>query len=378
MKERSNLKSYLLGPLIIFSFLSCAEVTEHKPGLKDAYKEYFYIGAALNTSQYKGEDERAKPILETHFNSITPENDMKWENIHPEPDRFFFDNADQYVAFGEEKGMFIIAHALIWHQQTPNWVFEHEDGTPLTRDELLARMENHIKTIVGRYKGRIHGWDVVNEALNDDGTMRESPWYTIIGEDYVEKAFQFAHEADPDAELYYNDYNLPDPEKADGAIRLVKSIQEKGIKVSGIGMQGHYGFDYPTMEALETSILKFSELGVVAITELDIEVLPLAFEYMGADLNVRVDLADSLNPFTEGLPPEVEQQQLDTYKAMFEVFLKHSDKINRVTTWGVTDGDSWKNYWPIPGRTNYPLLFDRAGNEKRVVEELIRLAEEKK
>lgn len=360
---------------IVFCF-ACSSSVQKTTNLDDAYNELFYVGAAINTSQYKQTDERGTPIVKAHFNSITPENDMKWENIHPLPDQFFFDDSDEYVAFGEENDMFIISHALIWHWQTPDWVFEHEDETPLTRDELLDRMENHIKTIVGRYKGRVHGWDVVNEALNDDGTMRETKWYSIIGEDYVAKAFQFAMEADPEAELYYNDYNLPNSVKAEAAYQLVKSIQDQGIKVSGIGMQGHYGFDYPKMTDLEASIEIFSELGVVAITELDIDVLPNAMDYMGADIGVRVDLADSLNPFTEGMPNNIEQQQIDTYKSLFEIFMKHSDKINRVTTWGVTDGDSWKNDWPVGGRTNYPLLFNREGEAKEVVRELIELVHE--
>ncbi len=356
--------------------ISCTGADEKSKSLSDAYADHFYIGAAINTAQYKQTDEKAVPILKTHFNSITPENDMKWENIHPEPGEFFFDDADEFVAFGEANDMYIISHALIWHSQTPDWVFEHEDGTPLSREALLARMENHIKTIVTRYKGRVDGWDVVNEALNEDGTMRESKWNNIIGPDYVAKAFQFAQEADPEAELYYNDYNLPNAEKADGVIQLVKSIQEQGIKVTGIGMQGHYGFDYPPLEDLEESIIKFSELGVVAITELDIDVLPSAMDYMGADISMRAELADSLNPYTDGMPPEIEQQQIDTYKALIEIFIKYSDKINRVTTWGVTDGDSWKNGWPVGGRTNYPLLFDREGSAKKVVSELISLVEE--
>ncbi len=368
------MKNGLILVLAFSIFSTCANETNESNTLADAYSDYFYIGAAINTSQYKKEDQRALPILETHFNSITPENDMKWENIHPNPGEFYFDDADKYVAFGEENDMFIISHALVWHSQTPDWVFEHEDGTPLSREELLDRMENHIKTIVGRYKGRVNGWDVVNEALNDDGTIRQSKWYNIIGEDYVAKAFQFAQEADPEAELYYNDYNLPDPDKADGAVRLVTSIQDQGIKVSGIGMQGHYGFDYPELADLETSIEKFSELGIVAITELDIDVLPSAFDYMGADISMNAALVDSLNPFTDGMPIEIEQQQIERYKALFNVFIKHSDKINRVTTWGVTDGDSWKNGWPVSGRTNYPLLFDRDGNAKQVVSELITLS----
>lgn len=367
-------KVYLLLTVTFFLMLGCTSSDQQtKQTLKEAYANKFYIGAALNTSQFTGQDERAAPILETHFSSITPENDMKWERIHPEPGLFDFEAADRFVAYGEKHNMFIISHVLIWHSQTPDWVFEDENGAQLSREALLDRMENHIKTIVGRYKGRIHGYDVVNEALNDDGSLRESKWYQIIGPDYIAKAFQFAQEADPDAELYYNDYSLPDEEKADGVVRLVSSIQQQGIKVSGIGMQGHYALDYPTVEAVEKSIRKFAELGIVAITELDIDVLPPAFQYMGADISMRTELVDSLNPYTEGMPAEIEQQQIDRYKAFFELFLRHSDTINRVTTWGVTDGDSWKNGWPVAGRTNYALLFDRQGAPKKVVNELIEL-----
>ncbi|HCD52488.1 MAG TPA: 1,4-beta-xylanase, partial [Balneolaceae bacterium] len=252
--------------------------------------------------------------------------------------------------------------------------FEDEHGDPLTRDALLARMEDHIKTVMGRYKGRVDGWDVVNEALNDDGTMRESPWYTIIGEDYLAKAFQFAKEADPEAELYYNDYNLHLPAKADAAVALVRSIQEQGIEVTGIGMQGHYGMDYPTAEDFDSSITKFKKLGVVAITELDIDVLPSPWEHMGADVNMTAELRDELNPFTKGLPDSVLDVQTRQFEMLFKVMLEHADAINRVTLWGVTDGDSWKNGWPMPGRTNYPLLFDRNGKPKPAVPKIVELA----
>jgi endo-1,4-beta-xylanase len=235
-------------------------------------------------------------------------------------------------------------------------------------------MENHITTIVKRYKGRVHGWDVVNEAVNDDGSWRESPWYAIIGEDFIAKAFEFAHAADPDAELYYNDYNLHQPQKADAVVELVKSIQTKGIPVTGIGMQAHYGIDYPTEEEFEASILKFKELGIVAITELDIEVLPSPWNYMGADVNMTAELREELNPYKNGLPDSVSSQLASQYEMLFKVLLEHSDAVNRVTTWGVTDGDSWKNNWPMPGRTNYPLLFDRDGQPKTFVKTIIEMA----
>ncbi len=365
-------KFYLLAALLMLP-LACQETVQEPETLKDAFVDEFYIGTALNTWQYMERDSLALPIIESQFNSITAENDMKWMYLHPQPDSFYFERADQFVEFGEKHDMYILGHTLVWHSQTPRWVFFHEDGTMLTRDELLARMENHIKTIVGRYKGRVDAWDVVNEALNEDGTMRESFWYRIIGEDYLAKAFQFAHEADPDAELYYNDYSLNNPDKADGAVRIVKAIQDQGIHVTGIGMQAHYGLDFPTADELEASILKFKELGKVAITELDMDVLPSAFGYQGADVSRREELREELNPYTEGLPDSVAKAQTEQFKMFFEIFLKHSDAINRVTLWGVTDGNSWKNGWPMPGRTNYPLFFDREGNPKPIVPELIEL-----
>ncbi|MEX0719096.1 MAG: endo-1,4-beta-xylanase [Balneolaceae bacterium] len=342
--------------------------------LKGAFEDSFYIGAALNSSQFGGESDDAS-IVNEHFNSITAENVMKWEIIHPEPDSFYFEEADKFVAFGEENDMFVIGHTLVWHSQTPQWVFEDEDGNQLSRDALLERMRDHIFAVTERYKGKVHGWDVVNEALNEDGSMRESPWYNIIGEDFVAKAFEFANEADPDAELYYNDYSLNNPAKRDGAVRLVKSIQEQGIRVTGIGMQGHYGLDYPTNEELEASITAFGELGIVAITELDMDVLPSASGYQGADVSATAEMDERLNPYADGLPDSVVQQQTTQFENFFRIFLKHDDVINRVTFWGVTDQASWKNNWPIPGRTNYPLIFDRDGNPKPAADAIRKLTD---
>lgn len=373
------MKTSSLILITVIAVLACSAPKEVETETLDtAFNDKFYIGAALNTSQYNGQDQRGIPIVEKHFNSISPENDLKWERIHPKPDEYNFVESDQFVEFGEANNMFIIGHVLVWHSQTPDWVFEDENGNPLDRESLLARMKDHITTIVTRYKGRINGWDVVNEALNEDGTLRESKWYNIIGEDFIAKAFEYAHEADPDAELYYNDYNMFSAAKADGAVRMVKDIQEQGIPVTGIGMQGHYGINgNPPASEVEASIIKFGELGIVAITELDIDVLPPAFEYMGADISMRADLREELNPYTEGMPDSIKQKQIDAFRDYFEVYLRHSDKINRVTTWGVTDGDSWKNGWPVSGRTNYALLFDRDGKEKEVVHSLIDMVKEK-
>ncbi|GAB5410726.1 MAG: endo-1,4-beta-xylanase [Balneolaceae bacterium] len=374
------MKNLLFALFVIGSALGCSpeeKTVQDQKTLSEAYKDYFYIGAALNTSQYTGADQRGIPIVEKHFNSISPENDLKWEKIHPQPGVFNFEQSDAFVEFGEANNMFIVGHVLVWHSQTPDWVFEDENGNEISREGLLERMENHITTIVTRYKGRINGWDVVNEALNDDGTLRESKWYQIIGPDFIAKAFEFAQAADPEAELYYNDYSMFLPDKADGAVRLVKEIQDQGIKVTGIGIQGHYMIGGPTGEEVEASIKKFKELGIVAITELDVDVLPPAFEFMGADISMRAELKAELNPYIEGMPDSIKQAQIDRFTEYFEVFMRHKDAINRVTTWGVTDGDSWKNGWPVSGRTNYALLFDREGKEKEVTKLLMELPQKK-
>ncbi len=348
------------------------------PTLQEAFEDAFLMGTALNASQIYGEDTRGVALVKDQFNAITPENITKWELIHPEPGQYDFDAADAFVAFGEENDMFMIGHTLVWHSQTPDWVFENEQGDPLSREELLERMRDHIHTVVGRYEGRIHAWDVVNEALNEDGSLRESPWYNIIGEDYLIKAFEYAREADPSAELYYNDYSLENPEKRAGAVRLVEYLQEHDAPVTGIGTQGHFSLDWPELDEVEQTVIDFAELGIdVMVTEVDIDVLPPAMDYMGADVNIEVDLREELNPWPDGLPPEKQQQLADRYADIFEIYLRHRDDITRVTFWGVTDGDSWKNNWPVRGRTNYPLVFDREWQPKPAFYAIVDKAQEK-
>ncbi len=245
------------------------------PTLKEAFKNDFRIGASINKNQFEGRDKRAEGIIPVQFNTITPESALKWGPLHPEPDRYDFSAADAYVAFGEKYKMWIVGHCLVWHAQTPDWVFEEAPGKPASREELLKRMHEHIRTVVGRYKGRIAGWDVVNEALNDDGTLRQSRWMQIIGEDYIAKAFQFAHEADPAAELYYNDFDLEIPAKRQGAIALIKKLQAQGIPVKAVGMQDHVRLEWPSISDEAATIEAFAKLGVkVNITELDVDVLP--------------------------------------------------------------------------------------------------------
>ena len=271
--------------------------------------------------------------------------------------------------------MFIVGHTLVWHNQTPKWVFHDDRGNPLAHDALLLRMSNHIFTVVGRYKGKIGGWDVVNEAVDDDGTLRKSEWEKIIGPDYIIKAYQFAHEADPQAQLYYNDYSLENEAKRNGAIALVRKLQAAGIPIAGVGLQGHYKMDWPSPAQVDETIDTFARLGVkVIITELDLDVLPPATGSQAAEVSLNFALQAKLNPYTNGLPDAVQQQLAKRYADLFRVFVKHKDSVSRVTLWGVTDADSWLNNWPVRGRTAYPLLFNRDGVPKLAFDAVIQVS----
>lgn len=329
------------------------------PPLARVFRHAFLLGTSLTRAHIDGIDEKGVEITKTHFNAVTPENIMKWEAIHPEKGRYDFDAADRFVEFGANNNMFVVGHTLIWHGQTPQWVFETEPGEP-PRDILLERMRDHIHAVVGRYKGRDHGWDVVNEALNDDGTLRNSPWYRWIGKEYILKAFEYAQEADPDAGLYYNDYSLEQPVKRQAAVELVKWLQEMGAPITGIGTQSHFGLDYPELDDFDRTLDAFARLNIdVMVTELEVDVVPASIEYQGADISACIELTERLNPYPDTLPDSIQRELADRYKNIFEVLLNHRDTVTRVTVWGITDGDSWKNYWPARGSTNYPLLFDR-------------------
>ena len=350
----------ILFRIFLLLFVSFCCYGDDEPTLKDAFQNHYYMGAALSKTQIMGLDAAATEIITTHFNSITAENILKWESVHPSPGKFDFEPADAMIALAEQHKMFSVGHTLIWHSQTPDWVFQDSTGNPVERDTLLARMKHHIFTVAGRYKDRVNGWDVLNEALEDNGRYRQSKWFKIIGEDYIYKAFRWADEASPNSELYYNDYNLWIPEKRAGTILLVKALKAKGIRIDGVGMQGHWGLDYPPLEELEASITAFAALGVkVMITELDLNYLPNKGDYTGADISKSTKLQKELNPYENGLPDSVQAKVTSRYAELFKILNKYSDVITRVTFWGVHDGQSWLNNWPVRGRTAYPLLFDR-------------------
>lgn len=347
-----------LAPLVV---PRAVQAQSSAPTLRSVYGNDFLIGVALNRDQVDGQASKAGEIAARQFSALTAENDMKWGSLHPEADRYDFAASDAYVEFAEKNKMAVIGHTLVWHSQTPDWVFQGKDGGEAGREELLERMKDHIRTVAGRYKGRIHGWDVVNEAISDGPEgLRDSPWKRIIGEDFLDHAFRFAKAADPEAELYYNDYDMVNRDKRARAITMLRGLIERGVPIDGVGMQGHYSLKWPEIDEVDLAIREFAELGLkVMITELDVDILPGKGDVGVADIS-RVEEGDpKLNPYTDGLPDEVQQQLADRYASLFAVFLRHREKITRVTIWGLEDGQSWLNYFPIRDRTNHPLLIDR-------------------
>lgn len=347
--------------------------------LKEAFADKFLIGTAMNSEQISGLDSASDRVIKEQFSAIVSENIMKSEVIQPVEGEFNFSLADQFVEFGEKNNLFVTGHTLIWHSQLPAWFCVDAKGNNVSPEILKQRMKTHISTLVGRYKGRVKGWDVVNEAIEDDGSWRKSKFYEILGEDYIRLAFEYAHEADPRAELYYNDYSMAHPGKRDGVVKMIKNLQQQGVKIDGIGMQGHMTMDFPTIDEFEKSIIAFSNTGVkVMITEMDISVLPKPGKNVGADVSLNFKYDKELNPYAQGLPDSVATALQNRYVGFFRLFLKHKDRISRVTLWGVNDAQSWRNNWPVHGRTDYPLLFDRNNNPKPIVEIIIKEAEEVK
>jgi endo-1,4-beta-xylanase len=375
MARLSSLVTLSLS-MVVSSLLHAADPMT----LKDAFADDFRVGAAVGTQHIMaGDDSPELKLVAREYNTITPENLLKWAEVHPQSDEYNWEPVDRYVAWGEKHGMFIIGHTLVWHNQTADWAFRGVEGKPLDRETALARIKEHISTVVGRYKGRIKGWDVVNEAIDDNGKLRSGavgppgrrgePWHAAIGDDYIEQAFRFAHEADPDAELYYNDFNEWYPAKIKAISALVKSLQAKGVRIDGLGLQGHWGMDYPKLEEIEHMLTEYGKLGVqLKITELDINVV--AKENTGADINQRQQPGGRS---AEELSDAEQQALADRYADIFKILVKHRDKIDRVTFWGVHDGHSWLN---DRGSKNFPLLFDRQLKPKPAFAAVLAVANE--
>ncbi|NZA25431.1 endo-1,4-beta-xylanase [Luteimonas sp. SJ-92] len=360
-----------------------ARAAEPPQTLRQAYADAFLIGTAVNEDIVSGRDARGQALVPLHFNAITAENVMKAEVLHPEPGRWDFSAADAFVEFGERHGMFLVGHTLVWHNQTPAWFFQGDDGRPADTDTMRERMREYIRTVTGRYAGRVDAWDVVNEVIGEDGAYRDTLWVRAYGGDgdaLVRDAFRFASETAPDAALYYNDFNAWRPEKRDGIVRMVGMLQAAGIRIDGIGIQGHWGLNFPSTDHIEAAIDAYAALGLkVMVTELDVDVLPLTKEgqIIGQGMmHPQFQLPEFerfLDPYRDGLPPDVEQRLADRYAELFRIFHGRRDKLHRVAVWGVDDGMSWKNDYPIPGRTNYPLLFDREHRPKAALEAVLRV-----
>ncbi|WP_282075583.1 endo-1,4-beta-xylanase [Maribacter aquivivus] len=374
-KHKTSIKFTLVLASILM--IGCGEKkttpeVQKEPTLKEAFKSNFLIGSAVNDNLVSKKDSLGEQIVLTEYNTITPENSMKWMYMEPEQGKFEFETADKYIDFSTKNDIAFIGHNLVWHSQLAGWVEKIE-----SKEELSASLKNHVQTVAARYSGKIHGWDVVNEALNEDGTLRNSLFLKQLGPDYLINSFKWAQEADPKAELYYNDYNMTRQEKRAGAIKLAKDIQASGARIDGIGMQAHWGLEDPTLEEIETSILEYSDLGIqVMITEFDITVLPNPWDLDGAEVSQNFEGSEHMNPYTKELPDSVNTQLAQRYKDIFSLFKKHSDKISRVTFWGINDGVSWLNSWPIEDRTNYPLLFDREYNRKPAYYSVLEVAKD--
>jgi endo-1,4-beta-xylanase len=300
---------------------------------------------------------------------------MKWGVIRPDGVNWRWDLADRLVKFAAANSMHVLGHTLVWHSQVPRQVFSDADGRQLTREALVARMEEHIDTLVDRYRGRVHTWDVVNEAIDEDKGWRRSPWFNIIGEDFMELAFRRARRADPAAKLLYNDYNMHNPGKREFLVKLLRDWLDRGVPIDGIGLQGHLGLDYPDLEEWERSIIAYEDLGLeVHVTELDVDVLPSPYE-MSAEISNRFEYSRENDPWPDGLTEEMQQRLADRYEQIFRILLRHK-AVRRVTFWGLHDGISWKNDFPIRGRTNHPLLFDRNLERKPAWQRLVQLAQQ--
>ena len=329
--------------------------SQPSPSLKETFKNNFLIGAALSVPQFEGRDTAATRVIAQQFNAVTPENVMKAEIIHPDWDVYHFDWADELVTYARKNNLKINAHTLIWHSQLPAFMQHMQDP-----DSVRMYFVNHINTLASRYDGKVFSWDVVNEALNEDGTLRNSIFLQKLGPNYIIEAFRLAQKAAPNTKLYYNDYNIEQPKKRAGAIALIKSIQSAGVRIDGVGIQGHWRAGDVPFHDIEESIKEFSALGLeVMFTELDLGVLKNPWDNNTADVDAKVNANANMNPYTAGLPDSVQRVQSIAYENLFKLFLKYDKNVTRVTFWGVNDGQSWLNNWPIKGRTNYPLLFDR-------------------
>lgn len=370
----NKITGFIIAFSVVASLCYCSSTGKSmgsKPGtvkgLKDYYKDYFPIGVAVAPRMLHGED---SALIVNQFNSLTAENAMKMGPIHPRENEYYWKDADAIAAFAKEHGMRLRGHNLCWHAQAPSWMFKNEKGDTVAKEVLLQRLKDHITTVVKRYKDYVYGWDVVNEAIDDrEGVFyRPSAWYKICGEDFIAKAFEYAHAADPKAILFYNDYNTENPKKREKIYQMVKKLKESGVPIHGVGLQGHWSINNPPREELEKSIRMFSSLGLqVQVTELDVSVYA---GRQGGQL-MQGQRRDSSTGFTA----EMEEAQREKYKMIFDVVRQYKDKITGVTFWNLSDRSSWLDG---RGRKNYPLLFDVNRQPKKAYWDVVNFTPEKR
>ena len=345
--------------LLASAAAAMAAESPSSPTLRQAAGGHPLIGTCAMA--YQLDEPKLAALTAAQFDCLTPENEMKPDATEPQPGQFTFAAGDKLLAFTKAHNMKLVGHNLCWHQQTPKWMYQAADGKPLPREAALANLKRHIDGVAGHYKGQVLGWDVVNEALSDTPGeyLRDSPARRAIGDDFIVQAFKFAHEADPDAELYYNDYSNENPGKRDGQLKLIKELKAAGCRLDAVGLQGHYIMKYAgTPDLLEEAVKMFTAEGVkVCLTELDVDVLPRTG--YGANVTDVERQAGKANPYPKGLPPDVAKLQADFYARVFAVVERHKADFERVTFWGTDDSKSWLNDFPVRGRTNHALLFDR-------------------
>lgn len=348
---------------------AAVEQTDSSKGLKDYYRNYFPIGVAVNVAALSGP---TADLVTREFNSVTAENDMKISVIHPREDQYNWKNADAIVDFAVSHHIKIRGHNLLWHTQVPNWMFRDSAGALVSKDVLLKRLKDHITTVVKRYKGKIYAWDVVNEAIDDDPNkyLRNSLWYQICGEDFLAKAFEYAHEADPKAALYYNDYNSESPSKREKIYKLLKNLKDAKVPIDGVGLQGHWKLTDPSPALIREAIDRYASLGLkIQITELDVTI---------RGPRTRPD-PNAPAPVDSGYTERIANLQADRYREIFQIFREYKNVITNVTFWNVSDRYSWLDArngglaggaaasinTPRVVRKAYPLLFDQDLKRKK-------------
>lgn len=356
-------------PFLLTAVLAVTQLSfsEQVPSLKDAFADKFLIGTILKDRMLGDPDYPDYSIVEKHFDVITAENAMKWGRMEPTNGDLRLALPDAMARYGAENGLDMVGHTLFWHSQTADWVYRDAKGALLSRDELLARMRERARMMAERYGDRIKIWDVVNESIERDGSWRKSMYQQVIGDDFTEQAFRIAMEELPaDSKLLYNDYNMTNPGRRDAVVAMVKDFQSKGIRIDGIGIQGHWGMSYPDVADIAESIQAFASTGLkVHVTELDIDLIGRD-HFFGANVDIRtLEANEENNPYPDGILPASEEGRFaERYAEVFKMLVENADHIDRVTFWGITDKDSWLNNFPVRGRTNFALLFDRAGKPK--------------